>query len=157
MGILASIISSGCLCNNFTHYILHSISHAQRRRGPRPLIVFLIIVHDGRAAAGSNGWASTMVLWIGRCGGPGGGGEAKPRGRMVDGVVMKRLHVERRLRLMGGHGGGRQVQWRWERRCYFFCSDGNFLTRGSNFLTRGGAPPPKNVEGDIYKYVDRKN
>ncbi len=71
------------------------------------MIVFIIIVHDGRAAAGSNGRASTMVLWIGRCGGPGGGGEAKPRGEMVDGVVMKQLHIGRRLRLMGGGNGGR--------------------------------------------------
>jgi hypothetical protein len=61
-----------------------------------------------------------MVLWIGRCGGPGGGREAKPRGGMVDGVVMKRLHVGRHLRLMGGGGGGRQVQWQWELRCYCF-------------------------------------
>jgi hypothetical protein len=61
-----------------------------------------------------------MVLWIGRCGGPGGGGEAKPRGGMVDGVVMKQLHVGRHLWLMGGGAGGRQVQWRWERRCYCF-------------------------------------
>ncbi len=52
------------------------------------MIVFIIIVHDGRAAAGSDGRALTMVLWIGCCGGPGGGGEAKPRGRMVDGVVI---------------------------------------------------------------------
>ncbi len=103
-----------------SHYILHSISHAQRRRRPRPLIVFIIILHDGRAAAGSDGQALTMVLWIGRCGRPGSGGEAKPRGGMVDGIVMKRLHVGRRLRLMGGGRGGRQVQWWWKRRCYCF-------------------------------------
>ncbi len=54
------------------------------------------------------------------CGSPGGGGEAKPKGGMVDGVVMKQLHVGRRLRLMGGGGGGRRVQWQWERRCYCF-------------------------------------
>ncbi len=122
MGILASIISSGCLCNNFTHYILHSISHTQRRRRPRPLTVLIIIVHDGRAGAGSNGRASTMVLWIGCCGGPGGGGEAKLKLRagMVHGVVMKRLYVGRRPWLMGGGGGGWRVQWRWERRCCCF-------------------------------------
>ena len=72
------------------------------------MIVFIIIVHDGQAAACSDGRAlTTMVLWIGRCGGPGGGGEAKPRGEMVDGVVMKQLHIGRRLRLMGGGDGGR--------------------------------------------------
>jgi hypothetical protein len=61
-----------------------------------------------------------MVLWIGGCGGPGGGGEAKLRGGMVDGVVMKGLHVGRHLQLMGGGGGGRQVQWRWEGCCHCF-------------------------------------
>jgi hypothetical protein len=84
------------------------------------LIVFIIIIHVGRAAAGSDGRALMMVLWIRCCGGPGGGGEAKSRGGMVDGAVMKRLHVGRHLRLMGGGGGGLQVQWWWEQWCYCF-------------------------------------
>ena len=52
------------------------------------MIVFIIIVHDGQAAACSDGRAlTTMVLWIGCCGGPGSGGEVKPRGGVVDEAV----------------------------------------------------------------------
>ena len=58
-------------------FYLDSISHARRRRRPRPLIVFIIIVHDGRGAAGSDRRASMMVLWIGRCGGCGEAGERR--------------------------------------------------------------------------------
>ena len=50
----------------------------------------------------------SILYLIGRCGGPGGGGEAKPRGGMVNGFVMMRLHIEHRLRLMGGGEGGRR-------------------------------------------------
>jgi hypothetical protein len=39
------------------------MSHAYyRRRRPRPLIVFIINVHDGRAAVGCDVRASTMVV-----------------------------------------------------------------------------------------------
>ena len=79
-----------------------------RRR--RPLIVFIIIVQDGRAAVCSDARASTMVLWIGRCGGCGEAGERRRGGRMVDGVVMERLREGRRLRTIGGGGGGRRVE-----------------------------------------------
>ena len=79
-----------------------------RRR--RTLIVFIIIVQDGRAAVCSDARASTMVLWIGRCGGCGEAGERRRGGRMVDGVVMERLREGRRLRTIGGGGGGRRVE-----------------------------------------------
>jgi hypothetical protein len=74
------------------------------------LIVFIIIVQDGRAAVCSDARASTMVLWIGRCGGCGEAGERRRGGRMVDGVVMERLREGRRLRTIGGGGGGRRVE-----------------------------------------------
>ena len=76
----------------------------------RPLIVFIIIVQDGRAAVWSDARVSTMVFWIGRCGGCGEAGERRRGGRMVDGVVMERLREGRRLRTIGGGGGGRRVE-----------------------------------------------
>ncbi len=42
--------------------------------------------------------------------GVGSGDGAAPRGSMVDGVVMERLREGRRLRTMGGSGGGRRVR-----------------------------------------------
>jgi hypothetical protein len=42
--------------------------------------------------------------------GVGGGDGAAPRGSMVDGVVKERLREGRRLRTMGGGGGGRRVR-----------------------------------------------
>ena len=47
---------------------------------------------------------------IGRCGGCGGGDGAAPRGGVVDGVVMERLRKGRRLRTMGGGGGGSPIR-----------------------------------------------
>ena len=44
--------------------------------------------------------ASTVVRGIGGCGGDGDGGEAAPRGGMVDEVVGERLYEGRRFRVV---------------------------------------------------------
>ena len=53
--------------------------------------------------------------------GVGGGDGAAPRGSMVDGVVMERLHEGRHLRTMGGSGGGRRVRPRQTGRKKIWC------------------------------------
>ncbi len=130
MSILASIISSGCLCNNFTHYILHRIIHANRRRRLRSFMVFIInILHDGRAEVRSDVQGSKMALLIGRCGSCGEAGGWHRGGEMVSGAVMERLRNGQWLQMIGGGGGGRQVQWRWEQQCYYFLLCGIFCVK----------------------------
>ena len=69
---------------------------------------------DGVDFGRGGGRASTVVFWIGCCGGCGNGGGAAPRGPMVDGVESKRLREGRRLRTMGGGVGRGRVRPRPE-------------------------------------------
>ena len=75
---------------------------------------------EGVGSGGPRRVASTVVCGIGACGGVGDGGEAAPRGGMVDEVVGERLYEGRRFRVAdggsrsdevggggnGNHGGG---------------------------------------------------
>ena len=56
-------------------------------------------------------------------------GEQRRGGRMVDGVVMERLREGRRLRTIGGGGGGWRVQWGGSGGAIFFCRGGNFCDK----------------------------
>ena len=70
---------------------------------------------EGVGSGGPRRVASTVVCGIGACGGVGDGGEAAPRGGMVDEVVGERLYEGRQFRVADGGsrsdevgGGGNQ-------------------------------------------------